>query len=255
MKPKRILRAVARRLLAYLDDDVDRDDPQYKGSYIGKCVRLRRARLEGNNCICERSQFFGEVHIGYATTIGIDCVIHGKVSIGRYCQLASHVSLYAIDHPVTHITTYVNRRLLDGSMSTFSLPCEINVGNDVWIGHGSVVLKGVRIHNGAIIGAGSVVTHDVPAYSIAAGNPARIIRKRFDQEIVELLENLAWWNLPPTELARIKPLFLIDFVAERSRAIAMIEETIAQAASYSSSTFQPFVEPQDQVCCGHTGKH
>ncbi len=70
------------------------------------------------------------------------------------------------------------------------------MGNDVWFGHGATVLPGVRIGHGAIIGAGSVVTQDVPDYGIVGGNPARLIRTRYNDEDVARLLAVAWWDWP-----------------------------------------------------------
>ena len=69
------------------------------------------------------------------------------------------------------------------------------IGNDVWIGQNAVILPGVHIGDGAIIGANSVVGKDVDPYSIVAGNPARVIRMRFDDEMIALLEKLKWWDM------------------------------------------------------------
>lgn len=71
---------------------------------------------------------------------------------------------------------------------------DIVIGSDVWIGREAKILPGVKIGDGAIIGAYSVVAKDVPAYAVAAGNPAKVKRFRFDDEMIELLETLAWWN-------------------------------------------------------------
>jgi hypothetical protein len=68
------------------------------------------------------------------------------------------------------------------------------LGHDVWIGHGAIVLPGRRIGTGAVIGAGAVVTRDVPPYAIAVGNPARVLRQRFAPAIAERLLTLAWWD-------------------------------------------------------------
>ena len=76
------------------------------------------------------------------------------------------------------------------------------VGHDVWIGRQAVILPGVRIGNGAIVAAHSVVGSDVPDYAIVAGNPAKIVRKRFDDEVVERLAAIAWWNWPIEAITR-----------------------------------------------------
>ena len=80
------------------------------------------------------------------------------------------------------------------------------VGNDVWIGQNVTILPGVHIGDGAIIGLNSVVTKDVPPYTIVAGNPAKIVRKRFDDELIDLLLKLKWWNKSAEEINALIPL-------------------------------------------------
>ena len=86
--------------------------------------------------------------------------------------------------------------LQDGKIATI-------VGNDVWIGDNSVVVRGINIGNGAIIGASAVVTRDVPPYAIVVGNPARALRYRFDPEVIEELLALEWWDLEMVALKGI----------------------------------------------------
>ena len=76
----------------------------------------------------------------------------------------------------------------------------------MWIGRESVILPGVTIGHGAIVAACSVVTRDIPAYTVAGGNPARPLKKRFDDELIQLLLQFQWWDLPPEELAAVLPL-------------------------------------------------
>ena len=80
------------------------------------------------------------------------------------------------------------------------------IGNDVWIGQNVTVLPGVHVGDGAIIGLNSTVTHDIPPYTVAAGNPARVIRRRFDEELTGLLLRLKWWNKSIDEIQRLIPL-------------------------------------------------
>ncbi|MBV8428124.1 MAG: hypothetical protein JOZ88_12860, partial [Hyphomicrobiales bacterium] len=81
----------------------------------------------------------------------------------------------------------------------------VALGNDVWVGHGAIVLPGRRIGDGAVIAAGAIVTKDVPPYTIVGGNPARIIRPRFPRAIAERLSRLAWWDWSHGELRRALP--------------------------------------------------
>jgi virginiamycin A acetyltransferase len=80
------------------------------------------------------------------------------------------------------------------------------IGNDVWIGQNAVVLPGIKIGDGAIIGANSVVGSDVGAYTIVAGNPAQVLRKRFDEELIELLLNFRWWDKSVEEINALIPI-------------------------------------------------
>ncbi len=80
-------------------------------------------------------------------------------------------------------------------------PKRIKIGNDVWIGCNAVILGGVEVGDGAVVGAGAVVTKDVPAYTIVAGNPAKEIKKRFSKEVIEYVCQLNWWDLPNAVLA------------------------------------------------------
>lgn len=125
------------------------------------------------------------------------------LSIGRFCQIA---------HGATFITSSANHRHDGFSTYPFavfsgafedrpSLPGpdafkDTEVGHDVWIGAGATVLPGARIGSGAIVGAGAVVGGEVPDYAVVAGNPARIVRRRFDDRTVERLMAIAWWDWP-----------------------------------------------------------
>jgi acetyltransferase-like isoleucine patch superfamily enzyme len=125
------------------------------------------------------------------------------VTFGNYCSIAQNIRIFRANHPATAFTThpllynsvagYVEKDMLD------RLP--LTIGHDVWIGEWVTILPSVKkIGNGAIIGAGSVVTKDVPAYTIVAGNPAKAIRMRFSEEIIEKLEATQWWNWDKEEL-------------------------------------------------------
>lgn len=79
---------------------------------------------------------------------------------------------------------------------------DTEIGNDVWIGYEALFMPGVKIGHGAIISSRSVVTGDVPAYAIVGGNPAKVIRYRFDAETIAKLEDIAWWNWPVEKISR-----------------------------------------------------
>lgn len=142
--------------------------------------------------------------------------MYGAIQIGRYSQIGAQVAIIADDHPISYLSTYVNHRLFQGELSRYKNKGTVDIGNDVWIGHGAIILKDVIIGDGAIIGAGSVVTHNVPAFAIVAGNPATVIKYRFSEQVQNEILQLAWWNQSPVELLNLKPLFHVNFANNTS---------------------------------------
>lgn len=119
--------------------------------------------------------------------------------IGKFCSISENVTIILDgEHQTNWITTYPLKGRL-GLPHNNELPTtkgDVLIGNDVWLCYGSLILSGVKIGNGAVIGAGSVVTRNVKAYSIVGGNPAREIRKRFNCNQIHQLERIAWWDWP-----------------------------------------------------------
>lgn len=126
-----------------------------------------------------------------------------SITIGKYCCLAFDVTIFAGgSHPIHYATMQpLKFRLGLSDFASWSDDCgddqeATRIGNDVWLAHGATILSGVTIGNGAIIGARSVVTKDVPPYAIVGGNAARHIRYRFDQKTIDRLEQIKWWDWP-----------------------------------------------------------
>lgn len=119
-----------------------------------------------------------------------------SVSIGNFCSISRDV-IFLSDggHHTQLVTSFPLEMLFPGDdVPARPLKGPITVGHDVWIGHSAIILSGVTIGNGAVVGAGSVVTEDVAPYYIVAGNPARFIRRRFDEASSQALESIAWWD-------------------------------------------------------------
>jgi virginiamycin A acetyltransferase len=122
-----------------------------------------------------------------------------RLIIGKFCQLASGVRfiMNGANHAMEGVSTYPFK-VFGGAWSQASMKAKSKgdtvVGHDVWIGNSATLMQGIQVGHGAIIGTQSLVTKDVPPYTIVGGNPAREIRKRFDDETVAFLLQLRWWD-------------------------------------------------------------
>ena len=152
-----------------------------------------------------------------------------RLVIGRFCQIGAGVEfvMNGANHQMNAATTYPFYTLEGWDMDSpaaadLPLKGDTVVGNDVWIGQNAVILPGVRIGDGAIIGASSVVGSDVPPYTIAAGNPARPLRERFDGELTDLLLRFRWWDRDIEEINALIPVLTCGDT-ERLRAFLKAE--------------------------------
>jgi virginiamycin A acetyltransferase len=158
-------------------------------------------------------------------TIGTRSILTGPVriiaevnpvSIGKFCSLAPDVIIWEPLHDMNRISSYYIFATLFGEALQRDVISKgpIRIGNDVWIGARAIVVSGVTIGDGAVIGAGSVVTSDVPAYAIVVGAPARVLRYRFPEPIRQRLLELRWWDWPEDKIRRNRALFDGEVSAE-----------------------------------------
>lgn len=173
---------------------------------IAKGCNVASSVFEGYNRFSQKTDFIAS-EIGLCSYIGEHCHFsHAK--IGRFCSIGSYVRMSIGNHPSkdwvsTHPVFFSTAKQSGLSFTDKSRFEEkvfadkdryIVIGNDVWIGDNVVLLPGIKISDGAIIATGSVVTKDVEPYSIVGGNPAKIIRYRFNEEDREFLLSLKWWD-------------------------------------------------------------
>lgn len=134
--------------------------------------------------------------------------IGDKLIIGKFCAIAKGVEfvMNGANHRMKNVTTYPFNIMGGGwekctpALSDLPYKGDTVIENDVWIGQNVTIMPGVHIGNGAIIAANSVVTKAVPAYHIAGGNPCKIIRKRFNDELIAYLQKIKWWNWSPEKI-------------------------------------------------------
>jgi len=139
----------------------------------------------------------------------------GRLVIGPYCSFADNVTIFlGGNHRTDWVTTYPFSALPELWPEARGLPAaettrgDVIIGADVWVGSGATILSGVTVGPGAVIGARAVVARDVPAYAVVVGNPARVVRLRFDEATVEALIAARWWERPRGGLVPLLPLLL-----------------------------------------------
>jgi virginiamycin A acetyltransferase len=131
-----------------------------------------------------------------------------KLIIGKFCAIATGAKfiMSSANHKLDGFSTYpffIFRRGWEENFDMNSLPYKGDtvIGNDVWIGYDATIMPGVHVGDGAIIGAKAVVTKDVPPYAVVGGNPAKILKMRFDDATIAELLNIAWWNWPHEKIS------------------------------------------------------
>ena len=171
-------------------------------------TNVRNTQFEGNNDI-DRGTVLQNCQIGFATKISGQCKF-ANTKIGKYCSIAPCVRVAVGTHPsrdfvstcpvfystrVQRGFTFANENLFEEfTYADNNQKLSVVIGNDVWIGTGATILQGVHIGDGAIVAAGAVVTKDVEPYAIVGGVPAKLIRKRFNDDQIKLLLADEWWN-------------------------------------------------------------
>ncbi len=198
----------------------------FRFKYIGKKVVFAhscsvgvKSQFEGLNIIGTKSSIDG--YLGYGSYIGSNSNINGR--IGKYCSIASNVNVLTGTHPVTEFvsthpvffslnkqngTTYVTSQLfMEKLYADKDKKYGIVVGNDVWIGYGVTIIGGIQIGDGAVLLANTIVTRDVPPYSIVGGIPAKVVNKRFDEQTIQFLLEFKWWDKPESWIRQNVRLF------------------------------------------------
>jgi acetyltransferase-like isoleucine patch superfamily enzyme len=140
-----------------------------------------------------------------------------KLTIGKFCSIAEKVTIFlGGNHKTEWISTYPFSALSElweeaqGIVGHPATKGDVTIGNDVWIGYGVTILSGVTIGDGAVIGANSVIAKDIEPYSIVAGNPFKVIKKRFSEEQIETLLKIQWWEWDISKIRRALPYLCSD---------------------------------------------
>ena len=190
-----------------------------RNNAIRRGVELYNVKLSSNINI-SRNSFVSNSKIDDYSTIGRNTTII-NAEIGKFCSISWNVTIGATKHDFTLLSTHAfpyikhfgfsgtNKRIIE----------ETYIGNDVWIGANAIIMPGIQIGDGAVVGAGSIVTRDVNSYEVVFGAPAKVRRLRFGKELIQELEDLKWWNWEKSKIKRNINLFKGLFTIEDIRKI------------------------------------
>ncbi len=148
--------------------------------------------------IAKNSAISSNTIINYGTRINGKIIIkgQGKCNIGKFCAIGDDVRIITTNHSIKLMNLQYSLQRKLGLKNIIDDKRDVNIGNNVWIGDSVIILPGVSIGNGAVLGAGTLITKSVPAYAIVGGVPGKIIKYRFDEAKIQAIENLQWWNWP-----------------------------------------------------------
>lgn len=218
-----------------MTDKIDNQSTTTNPDLCSKCI-IKENNVTFVDSQIDRFVFVGHdtkitnSHIKLRSSIGHNsCVINSK--IGKYCSIAFNNTIGAPNHSLDAITTnsfYLRKKFGLCEKDIYMIPPEVHIGNDVWIGCNSVVISGVKIGDGAVIGAGSVVTHDVLPYEIVGGVPAKHIRFRFSKETVRRLLKIQWWDFPDEIIKENIELFSPHIKLDENLEVLQKLETISE---------------------------
>jgi phosphonate metabolism protein (transferase hexapeptide repeat family) len=192
-------------------------------------AQVRDCRLGAYTEVGERTSLLEVVLDDYSYVVNDSEVAY--TTFGKFCSVAAMTRINPGNHPMqrasqSHFTyrasTYFAGEADEAEFFAWRRAHKVTIGHDVWIGHGAIVLPGRGVGTGAVVAAGAVVTKDVAPYTIVAGNPARLVRRRFSEPVAARLERLAWWDWSHERLRSALP----DFRSLPVEAFLDIHETV-----------------------------
>lgn len=189
---------------------------------IGDDTTIERCEFE-NNITINRRSYINDSFIGKYSYTGINTIMNWT-KMGKFCSIARNVDIGGFNHDYKKITTMPEfrfKQIISGggkipTVTTHKDYCII--GNDVWIAAGAQILHNVKIGDGAVVGGGAVVTHNVPEYAIVAGVPAKIIGYRCDKHLIDDLVKIKWWDWPEEVLIENVQWLIENDISEESIA-------------------------------------
>jgi len=175
-------------------------------------ARIIKSRLLGPTYLNRNTQVGPDAVVGRYFGMNESCFI-ARATVGHFCSIGARTAINPFNHPIDWLSTHEFQyhpnsfdwveeyNSIERLARTPEMFQAVTIGSDVWTGHNVNVMPGVSIGDGAVVGAGSVVTKDVPPFAIVVGAPATVKRLRFSEKVVERMLRLTWWNLELEELS------------------------------------------------------
>lgn len=186
----------------------------------------------GNHCSIERRSMIFNSTLGDYSYTGYNNVIK-FATIGKFTCLGWNVSCGGVNHDMSHLTMHPfpilkKYRFVNEDEVFKGFEEKLKIGNDVWIGSGVSILRNVSISDGAVIGSGAVVTHNIGPYEIWAGVPAKKIGQRFSDDIIERLISLSWWDLPIEFISKHIDYFKSDLTSDLLKSLIELSDALEE---------------------------
>jgi len=190
-----------------------------RNNAIRRGVELHNVKLCSNINISRNSFVFNSKIDDYSTIGRNSTIINSE--IGKFCSISWNVTIGATKHDFTLLSTHAFPyiKYFGFSENDKRIIEETYIGNDVWIGANAIIMPGIQIGDGAVIGAGSIVTKDIKSYEIVFGSPAKVKGSRFSKEVIRELEYFKWWNWDKHKIKRNIDLFKSQFTIDDIRKI------------------------------------
>lgn len=180
-------------------------------SKVSVLAILQESTVDKNAAICSKVRFYRS-KIGRYSYVGNNSFVADTI-IGNFTSISTDCYIGGTSHPIDWVSTspvfhkWENIMKKNFAYHDYDIFRETIIGSDVWIGNRVMIRAGCEIGDGAVVGMGSVVTKDIPPYEIWAGNPARLIKKRFDNYVINEMLEFKWWTLADDEILKIAEIF------------------------------------------------
>ncbi len=188
--------------------------PMTEEPWIHESSVVKNSRLGVWTVIGQRCEVIDSDLMDYSYMVKDAQVFNSE--LGKFVNIASNVRINPTNHPMWRATLHhfayrsISHLMADNDdeeVSNWRKQYRTIIGPDVWIGHGAIIMPGVSVGTGAIVGSGSIVTKDVEDYTIVAGNPARLIRRRVSEDVANVLKKIAWWDWSREQIIQAIPDF------------------------------------------------